>query len=114
MKTILLMDIVIAGFGLYLAIAGFFMKKNGKINSLVIAEEEQKKCKDTKAYITGVVPYMYFFGLVALVAGVIGILGDLEIVSLGRIWSFIELALFLGALVLFTHGLRGQKDKYFD
>ena len=93
------MDIVIAGFGLYLAIAGFFMKK---------------KCKDTKAYIAGVVPYMYFFGLVALVAGVIGILGDLEIVSLGRIWSFIELALFLGALVLFTHGLRGQKDKYFD
>ena len=54
MKTILLMDIVIAGFGLYLAIAGFFMKKNGKINSLVIAEEEQKKCKDTKAYIAGI------------------------------------------------------------
>ena len=113
MKTILLMDIVIAGFGLYLAIVAFGMKKSGKINGLVIAEQEQKKCKDTKAYIAGVVPYMYFFGLVALVAGVIGILADLEIVSFGRIWSFVELALFLGALVLFTHGLRNQKDKYF-
>ena len=114
MKTILLMDIVIAGFGLYLAIAGFFMKKNGKINSLVIAEEEQKKCKDTKAYIAGVVPYMYFFGLVALVAGVIGILGDLEIVSLGRIWSCIKLAQLIGRLVRFTHGMRPLEDKDFE
>lgn len=114
MKTILLMDIVITVFGLYLVIIAIRMKKSNKINSLVIAEQEQKKCKDTKAYIAGVVPYMYFFGAVAAVAGVIGILGDLEILSLARIWSFVELALFLGALVFFTHGTRSQKDKYFD
>ena len=114
MKKILFMDIVIAAFGLYLVVVAFQMKRSGKINSLVIAEPEQKKCKDTKAYIAGVVPYMYFFGLVALAAGVIGILGDVKLVSFGRIWSFIELALFLGALVLFTHGLRNLKDQYFE
>lgn len=114
MKTILLMDIVIAAFGLYLVIVGFQMKRSGRINSLVIAEQEQKKCKDTKAYIKGVVPYMYFFGLVSLIAGVIGILGDVKVINCGRIWSFVELALFLGALVLFTHGLRKQKDTFFN
>ena len=76
MKTILLMDIVIAAFGLYLVFVALGMKRNGKINTLVIVEHEQKKCRDTKAYIAGVVPYMYFFGIVALVVGVIGILGD--------------------------------------
>lgn len=114
MKTILLMDIVIAAFGLYLIIVALRMKRSGKINSLVVAEAEQKKCKDTKAYISGIAPYMYFFGIVALVVGVIGILGDVKVVSFGRIWSFIELAAFLGALVLFTHGLRNQKDKFFN
>ena len=94
MKTILLMDIVIAAFGLYLVFVALGMKRNGKINTLVIAEHEQKKCRDTKAYIAGVVPYMYFFGIVALVVGVIGILGDLKVLSLARVWSFIELALF--------------------
>ena len=113
MKTILLMDIVIAAFGLYLVFVALGMKRNGKINTLVIVEHEQKKCRDTKAYIAGVVPYMDFFGIVALVVGVIGILGDLKVLSLARVWSFIELALFLGALVIFTHGLRNQKEKYF-
>ena len=37
MKTILLMDIVIAFFGIYLGVIAIRMKKTGKINSEVVA-----------------------------------------------------------------------------
>mgnify|MGYP000053719653 CR=1 FL=1 len=36
MKTILLMDIVIAVFGIYLGAIAFQMKRTGKINSVVV------------------------------------------------------------------------------
>ena len=61
MKTILLMDIVIAFFGIYLGVIAVRMKKTGKINSVVVAENEIKKCKDPKAYINSSFPYMIFF-----------------------------------------------------
>lgn len=114
MKTILLMDIVICVFGLYLLIIAFQMKRSGKINNLLIADQEQKKCKDAKGYIAGCVPYLYFFGAVSMIVGFIGILGDVKLIDWGRILSFVELALFLAALVFFTHGLRKQKELFFD
>ena len=46
MKTILLMDIVIAFFGIYLGVIAIRMKKTGKINSVVVAEDEIKKCEE--------------------------------------------------------------------
>lgn len=111
MNTILPMDIVIACFGIYLAIETFKMNKTQKISKLVMIEEEIAKCKDAKAYIKGVTPYMYFFSIVAFVAGVIGILCDTKLIRMGRIWSFIELGLFLLAFAAFIHGIRKQKDK---
>ena len=43
MKTILLMDIVIAAFGLYLVFVALGMKRNGKINTLVIVNAGIRK-----------------------------------------------------------------------
>ena len=40
MQTILLMDIVIAGFGVYLALQAVGMKASGKISTLVVPKEE--------------------------------------------------------------------------
>ena len=114
MKTILLMDIVIAFFGLYLGIAAFQMKKSGKINSLVVAEEEIKKCKDAKGYISGIAPYMYFFAVVSLAVGLVGILCDVKILSFRKIWTYAELFAFLLALAFFAHGMRSVKSKYFS
>lgn len=113
MKTILLMDIVIAGFGVYLAIQAFAMKANGKITSLVVPPEEIKKCKDPKGYIRAIFPFMLFFAVVAFVAGLIGILCDTKVISVGRIWTLLELAAFLIALFVFAEGMRKAKEKFF-
>ena len=47
MKVMLVFDAVILLFGIYMVISSLQMKKSGRINAMVIAEEEMKKCKDT-------------------------------------------------------------------
>lgn len=113
MKTILLMDIVITIFGIYLTVSAIQMKRSGKINSLVVPEEEIGKCKDAKGYVAGIFPYMIFFAIVSLIVGTIGILCDTEILRMGRLWSFVELGAFLAALAFFAYGMRHTKSKYF-
>ena len=113
MKTILLMDIVITFFGVYLAFSALKMKRTGKITSLVVPEEEIRKCKDEKGYINVIVPYMFFFSVVAIIAGAIGILCYVKVIHVGRIWTLIELALFLLALFFFAYGMRRAKDQFF-
>ena len=113
MQTILLMDIVIAGFGVYLAFQAVGMKASGKISTLVVPQEEIKGCKDPEGYIKAVLPLMIFFAVVAFAAGLIGILCDMKVISVGRIWTFIELALFLLSLFVFAGGMRKAKEKFF-
>ena len=112
MKTLLLMDIVIAFFGIYLGVIAIRMKKTGKINSVVVAEDEIKKCKDPKAYIKSSFPYMIFFAIVSFVVGVVGILADRKIIQVGRVWTYVELVAFLIALAIFAHGMRENRSKY--
>ncbi|MCI6244070.1 MAG: hypothetical protein MR646_12470 [Agathobacter sp.] len=114
MRTILLMDIVIAFFGLYLAFSAFQMKKSGKISSLVVPEEEIKKCRNPKGYISGIIPYMYFFAAVSFVVGLVGILCDVKILSFRKIWTYAELLAFLLALACFVQGMRRTKEKFFS
>ncbi|MDD6481955.1 MAG: hypothetical protein PUF65_06795 [Lachnospiraceae bacterium] len=113
MNTILPMDIIIACFGLYLAFETFRMGRSGKISKLIVAEEEILKCKDAKAYIRGITPYMYFFSAVAFIAGIIGILCDIKVLTIGRIGNFISLGIFLLAFAVFFYGIRKIKDKFF-
>ena len=46
MKVMLVFDAVILLFGIYMVISSLQMKKSGRINAMVIAEEEMKKCKE--------------------------------------------------------------------
>ena len=52
-------------------------------------------------------------GAVAVVVGAIGILCDTKVITLGRIWTYVELGAFLAALFAFVSGMRKIKDKFF-
>ena len=106
------MDIVIAAVGLYMAFQAFGMKADGKISSLVATEEEVKHCKNPAGYIKAVFPYMLFFAVIAFVAGVIGVLCDLKVITVGKIWTYVELLLFLLALCIFAAGMRKARDDF--
>ena len=47
----LVFDAVVALFGAYMIGSALHMKKSGRINSMVLAQEELKKVKDTKGFI---------------------------------------------------------------
>lgn len=44
MKVMVVFDAVILLFGIYMVVSSLQMKKSGRINAMVIAEEEMKKC----------------------------------------------------------------------
>lgn len=110
MDVMLIFDIVILIFGIYMIGAALKMKKTGEISSAVITAEEIAKCKDKKGFIG----FIYwkeaaFGGLVALV-GALGIIND-KVVSLGA-FNVIEMLIFLAAFIWFQNELRRAREKF--
>jgi len=107
MKVMLVFDAVILLFGIYMVISSLQMKKSGRINAMVIAEEEMKKCKDTAGFIA----FIYwreavFGGIVAL----IGIINELTN-FLGKL-TLLELVIFLGSFLWFQNSLKTAREKF--
>jgi len=110
MKVMLVFDAVILLFGIYMVISSLQMKKSGRINAMVIAEEEMKKCKDT----AGVILFFFFregggWGGGGLV-GLIGIINELTN-FLGKL-TLLELVIFLGSFLWFQNSLKTAREKF--
>lgn len=113
MKTILLMDIVIVFVGIYLAVSAAKMKKADRSVTWLSRKKKLRSVKIPTRYIRGITPWLYGFAAVAVVVGAIGILCDTKVITLGRIWTYVELGAFLAALFAFVSGMRKIKDKFF-
>ena len=77
MKVRLLFDAVILIFGIYMVISSLQMKKSGRNNAMVIAEEEMKKSKDTAGFIAFIYWREAVFGGIVALVGLIGIINEL-------------------------------------
>ena len=69
----LVFDAVVALFGAYMIGSALHMKKSGRINSMVLAQEELKKVKDTKGFIEFLYWREMLFGALVLIVGVLGV-----------------------------------------
>ena len=65
----LVFNVVVALFGAYMIWSALQMKKSGKINSMVLAQEELKKVKDTKGFIEFVYSYISCMEEIFVLAG---------------------------------------------
>ena len=72
----LVFNVVVALFGAYMIWSALQMKKSGKINSMVLAQEELKKVKDTKGFIEFLYWREMLFGALGLIVGVLGVLNE--------------------------------------
>lgn len=110
MDVMLIFDIILVVFGLYMVGAALQMKKQGRISSVILTPEEIAKCKNPTGFIT----YMYgretVFGGVIAVMGMIGLLNDL-ILELS-FYNVIEMLLFLGVFLWFQGELRKARVKF--
>lgn len=93
MDVMLIFDVVIAIFGVYMIGAALKMKKTGKISSAVITAEEIARCRKTKEFIAFIYWKEAVFGALIIAVGVLGIIND-KVVSLGA-FNVVELLIFL-------------------
>ena len=97
MDVMLIFDVVIAIFGVYMIGAALKMKKTGKISSAVITAEEIARCRKTKELIAFIYWKEAVFGALIIAVGVLGIIND-KVVSLGA-FNVVELLIFLAAFL---------------
>ena len=110
MNIMAVFDIVIIGFGIYMIVAGVKMKKTGEISSMVLAEEELKKCKDKDGFINYIYWKEAIFGAVMAVTGILGLVNEL-VKSLGK-FNYVEVVLFLAVFLWFWRELGAAREKY--
>ena len=107
MDVMLVFDAVVALFGAYMIGSALHMKKSGRINSMVLAQEELKKVKDTKGF-------MYWremlFGALVLIVGVLGVLNE-TVMPIGKA-SILEVIIFLAAFIWFQNSLAKAREKF--
>lgn len=110
MNMMLIFDVVIILLGLYMTVAALRMKKSGKISTVVLAQEEIKKCKDTQGFIS----FLYWkeaaFGGMTVLVGIFGLLDGQREVS--GIPEFVRMLVFLAAFFWFQNELRKARSRY--
>ena len=106
MDVMLIFDVVIAIFGVYMIGAALKMKKTGKISSA----EEIARCRKTKEFIAFIYWKEAVFGALIIAVGVLGIIND-KVVSLGA-FNVVELLIFLAAFLWFQSQLRKAREQF--
>ena len=110
MDVMLVFDAVVALFGAYMIGSALHMKKSGRINSMVLAQEELKKVKDTKGFIDFLYWREMLFGALVLIVGVLGVLNE-TVMPIGKA-SILEVIIFLAAFIWFHNSLAKAREKF--
>ena len=110
MDVMLVFDAVVALFGAYMIGSALHMKKSGRINSMVLAQEELKKVKDTKGFIEFLYWREMLFGALVLIVGVLGVLNE-TVMPIGKA-SILEVIIFLAAFISFQNSLAKAREKF--
>lgn len=111
MNTMVIFDVVITLFGLYMVGAAVQMKKSGKISSMVVSKEEQKHCKNTKAFIDQIYKKEAVFGGIMAIVGILDLVDEL-VISI-QYANVFEMLIFLMAFLWFNREMRSARADYF-
>lgn len=110
MSVMIVFHIVVTVVGLYMTAAGLKMKKTGEISPLLLAEEELKKCKNKKGFISYIYWKEMVLGVVMAAVGLFGLVNEL-VMELGNL-KYVELVVFLAVFFWFWRELGAARDKY--
>lgn len=112
METVVMIvvDIVIFAVGIYLLVSALRMKHTGKIDSLILAQEELKKCKKPQEFIAFIAWKEAVFGGILALVGLLGALGE-EIAFPGAV-KYVLLGVFLVVFGWFYLNLKRAKEQF--
>ncbi len=109
-KLIVCMDLAIVIIGIYMAYLAVRMHRTKEVGSLILTEEEKKKCRKPEKFAEYVSPRMFGFSCILIVVGALRVLCD-TVISIGN-WSFLVLVVFLAAFFWFLEQIRKAKDLF--
>lgn len=77
-STFMIMDVIIALFGVYLLYVYYLMKFKGEIKESILLPKgvSIKKCKDVAGYISEMAPRVLAYGIIVTLNGAAGIIMD--------------------------------------
>lgn len=103
----MLMDLVIAGFAVYILYQYIVMVKSKEIraNMLLPKELEVKRCKDQAGYIKYIGPKLLAFGLTTLICGVIGLVQDYTGTSYTAVYMG-SIVVCLACIIWYTRSMK--------
>lgn len=107
-----LMDILIAGCGVYVLYVYVQLKYKGEINTTLLLPKDLnvKKCKDKAAYIAEIAPKVLIYGIIVLASGLMGVAEDVYR-FMGNYYLLI-LAVFAAATIWFAKCEKDAIKKY--
>ena len=111
MNVMIIFDAIMTVLGAYLLFMAQKMKKEKRVPSFLIAEQELMRCRDQK----GLAEYLFLriiaFSVVILLFGICGLVNDLA-VDLGNAVNIVMILIFLAAWIWFSMELRKARKKY--
>lgn len=106
----LLFDVIILGYGVYLVYSGYQMKKTHQPSNLIINQADLVGARDTKGFSEAMFKPTVVFGMMAILYGIIGFINDRYLDE--PMVNFVSIALFLVLCFWFLREAKKNKTKY--
>lgn len=106
----LVMDAVIVLVGIYMAVISARMLKSGKVNEILLSEEERRRCRKPEAFVRYLAPRMLVFAVIAMLTGALGLLT--AAVAGEGFWTYLFPVVFLLAFFVFSTQLRKAREDF--
>ena len=105
-----LFDVIILGYGLYVIYSAMKMKKTGEPSNILINEEELVGARDIKSFCAAMATPFSVLGLAAVLYGIVGLVNDL-LINIPML-NFFSIVIFLILCFWFFRLLKKNKAEF--
>lgn len=111
MNMMVIFDVIVVAFGIYMVASALKMNRSGEISSMLVSKEEIGKCKDKNAFIRNIYKKEAAFGVIMALVGILNLVDALVITI--KYANIAEMLVFLFAFLWFNRELRDARTDYF-
>ena len=102
MNMYLVFDLVFLLLGIWMISSAVKMKRTGEISDWILMEEDMKRCRKKAEFTSYLSPWMLGTGVAVCVLGVVGMLGEIGVLTIPYLRYIIMVAFLLAVGVFWT------------
>lgn len=109
----MIFDVLLLVFGLYMLYAGQKMKRTGEVSTLIVPESEIQKIRNKKDFISEIYGKMMLFAGIISLYGAYGLITDLiPNIPGAAMGNILGIIIFFAVMIWFFRALTKAKAKY--